>query len=87
MTAPVRARLEWTRRPGTGPPPGILGDLAGQVVIELGCGSGHNLAVLAARYGALVTGVDHDSAKIFRACLRSLCASDYRDAVVILSRR
>ena len=72
MTAPVRARLEWTRQPGTGPPPGILGDLAGRVVIELGCGSGHNLAVLAARYGAIVTGVDQDPAKIFRACLRSL---------------
>jgi SAM-dependent methyltransferase len=67
MTAPVRARLEWTRQPGTGPPPEILGDLAGRVAVELGCGSGHNLAVLAARHGATVTGIDHDPAKVARA--------------------
>jgi SAM-dependent methyltransferase len=63
MTAPVRARLEWTRQPGTGPLPEILGDLAGRVVVELGCGSGHNLAVLATRHGAIATGIDHDPAK------------------------
>jgi SAM-dependent methyltransferase len=63
----VRARLEWTRQPGTGPPPGILGDLEGRAVVELGCGSGHNLAVLAARHGAIVTGIDHDPAKVARA--------------------
>ena len=67
MTAPVRARLEWTRQPGTGPPPAILGDLTGKVVVELGCGSGHNLAVLAARHRAIVTGIDHDPAKVARA--------------------
>jgi SAM-dependent methyltransferase len=67
MTAPVRARLEWTRQPGTGPPPGILGDLAGKTVIELGCGSGHNLAVLAARHGATATGIDRDPVKVTRA--------------------
>jgi len=65
--AQVRARLEWTRQPGAGPPPGILGDLSGRAVLELGCGSGHNLAVLAARHGAIVTGVDHDPAKVARA--------------------
>jgi SAM-dependent methyltransferase len=63
----VSARLEWTRQPGTGPPAGILGDLTGKTVVELGCGSGHNLAVLAARHGATVTGVDHDPAKAARA--------------------
>jgi SAM-dependent methyltransferase len=63
----VRARLEWTRQPGTGPPPAILGDLAGKVVVELGCGSGHNLAVLAARHGAIATGIDCDPAKVARA--------------------
>ena len=63
----VRARLEWTRQPGTGPPPGILGDLTGKIVVELGCGSGHNLAVLAARHGAIATGIDHDPAKVARA--------------------
>lgn len=66
MTA-VRPRLEWTRQPGTGPPPAILGNLAGKTVAELGCGSGHNLAVLAARHGATVTGIDHDPAKVARA--------------------
>jgi len=63
----VRPRLEWTRQPGTGPPPDILGDLTGKVVVELGCGAGHNLAVLAARHGAAVTGIDHDPAKVARA--------------------
>lgn len=63
----VRARLEWTRQPGTGPPPAILGDLAGKVVVEAGCGSGHNLAVLAARHGAIATGIDHDPVKVARA--------------------
>jgi SAM-dependent methyltransferase len=67
MTAPVRTRLEWTRQPGTGPPPGILGDLTGRAVAELGCGSGHNLAVLAARHGATAAGIDHDPAKVARA--------------------
>jgi len=64
---PVRPRLEWTRQPGAGPPPGILGDLRGQTVYELGCGSGHNLAVLAARHGALATGIDNDPVKVARA--------------------
>jgi SAM-dependent methyltransferase len=67
MTAPIRPRLEWTRQPGTGPPPHILGNLMDRRVIELGCGSGHNLAVLAARHRALATGVDHDPAKVARA--------------------
>jgi SAM-dependent methyltransferase len=63
----VRPRLEWTRQPGTGPPTAILGDLAGRTVIELGCGAGHNLAVLASRHGAAATGIDHDPAKVARA--------------------
>ncbi len=64
---PVRPRLEWTRQPGTGPPVTVLGDLRGRAVVELGCGAGHNLAVLAARHGAAATGVDHDPAKVARA--------------------
>lgn len=63
----VRPRLEWTRQPGTGPPPAILGDLTGRAVIELGCGSGHNLAVLAHRHSATATGIDCDPAKVTRA--------------------
>jgi hypothetical protein len=42
LTAPIR--FEWTRRPGTGPGLAILGQLVGATAIELGCGSGHNLA-------------------------------------------
>jgi SAM-dependent methyltransferase len=61
------ARLEWTRQPGTGPPPGILGNLTGKTVIELGCGTGHNLAALAARHHANATGIDRDPAKVARA--------------------
>jgi SAM-dependent methyltransferase len=67
VTADAPARLEWTRQPGTGPPAAILGDLTGRTVIELGCGSGHNLAVLAARHLAYAAGVDHDPAKAARA--------------------
>jgi SAM-dependent methyltransferase len=47
--------------------PEILGDLAGRVAVELGCGSSRNLAVLAARHGAIATGIDHDPAKVARA--------------------
>jgi SAM-dependent methyltransferase len=65
--APVPARLEWTRQPGTGPPPAILGNLTGRTVVELGCGSGHNLAVLASRHHATATGIDRDPAKAARA--------------------
>jgi SAM-dependent methyltransferase len=61
-------RIEWTRQPGTGPHPAILlGDLAGATVIELGCGTGHNLAHLGYHYSVSGTGVDHDPAKITRA--------------------
>jgi SAM-dependent methyltransferase len=62
------ARFEWTRQPGTGPGTSILGNLAGAIVIELGCGSGHNLAHLVARRGVTGIGVDADPAKISRAC-------------------
>jgi SAM-dependent methyltransferase len=65
LTTP--ARFEWTRRPGTGPGTAILGHLAGATVVELGCGSGHNLAHLVSHHGASGTGVDHDPAKIGRA--------------------
>ncbi|MDX6743803.1 class I SAM-dependent methyltransferase [Actinocorallia sp. A-T 12471] len=60
-------RFEWTRAPGIGPPLSVLGDLTGRRVLELGCGSGHNLAHLAYQHGALAVGVDHDPAKIDRA--------------------
>jgi SAM-dependent methyltransferase len=63
----VRSRLEWTRQPGTGPDAGILRNLAGRTVVELGCGSGHNLAHLVAVHHAVGVGVDRDPVTISRA--------------------
>jgi SAM-dependent methyltransferase len=65
LTAP--RQFEWTRQAGTGPGLAILGELAGATVVELGCGSGHNLAHLVVHHAALGVGVDHDPAKIARA--------------------
>lgn len=64
----IPARFEWTRQAGTGPDTAILGALAGRVVIEMGCGSGHNLAHLVASRGAAGIGIDRDPVKIARAC-------------------
>ncbi|HXC85330.1 MAG TPA: class I SAM-dependent methyltransferase [Trebonia sp.] len=63
----IRPRLEWTRQPGTGPSSAVLGPLAGRTVVELGCGSGHNLAHLVAARHAVGIGIDYDLAKISRA--------------------
>jgi SAM-dependent methyltransferase len=63
----IRPRLEWTRQPGTGPGTAVLGPLAGRTVIEIGCGSGHNLAHLVAVHHTTGIGIDHDVAKISRA--------------------
>jgi SAM-dependent methyltransferase len=60
-------RFEWTRVPGIGPGPETLGDLRGRTVVEIGCGSGHNLAHLVVHRGARGIGIDHDPAKIGRA--------------------
>ncbi|QKW49517.1 class I SAM-dependent methyltransferase [Streptomyces buecherae] len=65
---PVRARMEWTTRPGSGPSAEILGpDLHGRRLLELGCGPGHNAAHLATRQGARVTGLDLVGLQIRRA--------------------
>ena len=66
----VPIRFEWTRQPKVGPSLHILGDLLGRTVVELGCGSGHNLAHLAVYQGVIGVGVDHDPAKICRAYAR-----------------
>lgn len=66
----IPVRLEWTRQPGTGPPISILGPIAGRDVIEIGCGSGHNLAYLVAHCAATGTGIDCDPVKITRARTR-----------------
>lgn len=49
--------LNWTQYPDHGPDESVLGDLAGRRVLELGSGSGANLAHLAT-VGAVCTGVD-----------------------------
>lgn len=60
-------RCELTRVPGVGPDARLLGDLSGATVIEIGCGSGHNLAHLVTHHDAVGTGIDHNPAKIHRA--------------------
>ncbi|MEV6046462.1 class I SAM-dependent methyltransferase [Streptomyces xanthochromogenes] len=64
----VPARMEWTTRPGSGPDAEILGpDLRRKRILELGCGPGHNVACLATRHGAQVTGVDLVGLQVRRA--------------------
>ena len=63
----VRDRFDWTRTAGIGPPSTVFGDLEGRQVVELGCGSGHNLAHLALHHRAEAVGVDHDPLAIHRA--------------------
>jgi len=65
VSAPTE--LEWTRQPGTGPGTSILGPLAGRTIIELGCGSGRDLAHLVGVRHAIGIGIDRDPAKISRA--------------------
>lgn len=49
--------LNWTQYPDHGPGESVLGDVSGRRVLELGSGSGSNLAHLAT-LGARCTGVD-----------------------------
>lgn len=65
MRAP--SQFEWTRVPGIGPGLDVLGDLRGRTVVEIGCGSGHNLAHLVGRRAAHGIGIDRDPVKIERA--------------------
>lgn len=60
------AGFEWSQFPGRGPAAEIFGVLADQRVLELGCGSGANAAVLA-RCGAVVHGVDVAVEQIIQA--------------------
>ncbi|WP_405743841.1 class I SAM-dependent methyltransferase [Streptomyces sp. NBC_01525] len=53
----ARTWLNWTQYPDHGPDESILGDLRGRTVLELGCGTGCNLAHLST-LGAICTGVD-----------------------------
>ncbi|WP_031040838.1 class I SAM-dependent methyltransferase [Streptomyces sp. NRRL F-5650] len=56
-SAGARTWLNWTQYPDHGPDESILGDLQGRTVLELGCGTGCNLAHLST-LGATCTGVD-----------------------------
>ena len=49
--------FNWTQHPDHGSNEAVLGDVCGRTVLELGSGSGANLAHLAA-LGAYCTGVD-----------------------------
>lgn len=60
-------RLEWTRRPGVGPGAELLGDVEGRLVVELGCGAGHNIAHLVGNHGAIGTGLDVAWGQVKRA--------------------
>ncbi|MEU9624931.1 class I SAM-dependent methyltransferase [Streptomyces sp. NPDC048155] len=53
----ARTWLNWTQYPDHGPDESILGDLQGRTVLELGCGTGCNLAHLST-LGATCTGAD-----------------------------
>jgi SAM-dependent methyltransferase len=45
----------------------VLGDLSGRTIVEIGCGSGHNLAHLVAHRGPRGIGIDRDPHKLERA--------------------
>ncbi|MFI9380229.1 class I SAM-dependent methyltransferase [Kutzneria sp. NPDC052558] len=56
-TAGASTWLNWTQYPDHGPNESVLGELAGRRVLELGSGTGSNLAHLAT-LGAICIGVD-----------------------------
>ncbi|WP_426364429.1 class I SAM-dependent methyltransferase [Streptomyces sp. E-08] len=58
--------FNWTQWPDHGPDEKILGDLSGARVLDLGCGSGGNLAHLVAR-GAHAVGVDISPVQVTKA--------------------
>lgn len=63
----VPDRMEWTRTPGAGPGAELLGDVDGRLVVELGCGAGHNIAHLVDAHGAIGIGLDVAWGQIQRA--------------------
>ncbi|MBP2471177.1 SAM-dependent methyltransferase [Crossiella equi] len=89
--AGARTWLNWTQYPDHGPDESILGDVAGKKVLDLGCGSGDNLAHLAT-LGAHCTGVDLAPSRIADATatwsharridFRTADAVDYLDTTV-----
>ncbi|MFD7028490.1 class I SAM-dependent methyltransferase [Streptomyces sp. NPDC059917] len=65
---PAPARMQWSTHPGLGPGAEILGpDLRGKLILELGCGSGRNVAHLAKHHRARTLGVDLVGLQVRRA--------------------
>ncbi len=58
--------FNWTSHPDHGPDETVLGPLADRAVLELGCGTGCNLAHLATR-GARCTGLDVSPTQLAKA--------------------
>ncbi|MEW2622804.1 class I SAM-dependent methyltransferase [Streptomyces sp. NPDC048106] len=65
----ARTWLNWTQYPDHGPDESTLGDLQGRTVLELGCGTGCNLAHLST-LGATCSGVDIAPSQIKKAGAR-----------------
>ncbi|MFE3033189.1 NUDIX domain-containing protein [Streptomyces canus] len=66
---PELERFDWGPA-GTGPGAGILGELAGRRVLDLGCGPGRHAAHLVRTYGASVDAVDSSPTQYERARAR-----------------
>ncbi|MFD4480424.1 class I SAM-dependent methyltransferase [Streptomyces sp. NPDC058471] len=64
------ADIAWTSWPGRGPGAEILGDLAGQAVAELGCGTGEHVAYAAAHGVRLALGIDASPRRLEQARAR-----------------
>ncbi|WP_322754518.1 class I SAM-dependent methyltransferase [Frankia sp. Cas3] len=67
---PAVHQFRWTRTSIDDPGPELLGDVRGKHVVELGCGTGDNLAYLVDHRGALGVGIDPAPSQIRRARAR-----------------
>jgi 8-oxo-dGTP pyrophosphatase MutT (NUDIX family)/protein-L-isoaspartate O-methyltransferase len=74
---PELERFDWGPG-GTGPGAGILGELAGRRVLDLGCGPGRHAAHLVRTYGASVDAVDSSPTQYERARARYSSLSGLR---------
>ncbi|MHA5052574.1 SAM-dependent methyltransferase [Streptomyces sp. SD15] len=55
---PVPEQLNWTPWEGVGPGAEILGEIAGQRVLDIGSGAGHHAVHLARAHGARMTAIE-----------------------------
>ncbi|WP_242606848.1 class I SAM-dependent DNA methyltransferase [Protofrankia symbiont of Coriaria ruscifolia] len=69
-TRPAIHRFRWTRTGVDDPGAELLGDIRGKRVVELGCGTGDNLAYLVDHRGARGVGIDAAPSQIRRARAR-----------------